>query len=155
VVRGNDLAENMSRYLIDRIEADSRIRVRTQTEIRGVEGAAHLGTVVVEGPGGEHAELPCHGLFCFIGAEPATSWLRDDDVYHDENGFILTDRDLPRGLNSVWDTLGRDPLPLETSMPGVFAAGDVRHGSVKRVAAAVGEGATAVRSAQLYLSSSA
>jgi thioredoxin reductase (NADPH) len=153
VVRGNDLAGKMSRYLVDRVEGDPRIAIRTRAVVCGLDGGRHLERVVLESTDGEHQEMACHGLFCFIGAEPATAWLSDDDVYHDESGFVLTDRDLPRASGSVWDTLGREPLPLETSMPGVFAAGDVRHGSVKRVAAAVGEGAAAIRSAQLYLSS--
>jgi thioredoxin reductase (NADPH) len=108
--------------------------------------------VTVADANGEKTELECSGLFCFIGAEPAASWL-PDDVARDAGGFVLTDRDLPSEEGTVMGALGRAPLPLETSVPGVFAAGDVRHGSVKRVAAAVGEGATAVRSAQLYLSS--
>jgi thioredoxin reductase (NADPH) len=153
VVRSDELEANMSRYLIDRVLADPRISLRTGTVITGIEGADHLKRVVLETAKGEHATLECRGLFCFIGAEPATAWLLDDDIAQDPSGFVLTDRDLPRDGTSVWATLGREPLPLETSMPGVIAAGDVRHGSVKRVAAAVGEGATAVRSAQLYLAS--
>jgi thioredoxin reductase (NADPH) len=141
VIRGDDLAAKMSRYLIDRVTADPRIDVRTGTTVCGVYGETHLERVMVEN----------RGLFCFIGAQPETAWL-PDDVARDAAGFVMTDRDLPSEREPVWDALGRAPLPLETSMPGVFAAGDARHGSVKRVAAAVGEGATAVRSAQLYLS---
>jgi thioredoxin reductase (NADPH) len=153
VVRSETLAESMSRYLIDRVEADDRIAVMTSSEIRRLDGGARLEGVDVEHGDGSHAELPCRGLFCFIGAEPATEWLLDDAVALDDKGFVVTDRDLERGAGTVWEALCREPLPLETSVPGVFAAGDVRHGSVKRVAAAVGEGATAIRSAQLYLSS--
>jgi thioredoxin reductase (NADPH) len=152
VIRGDDLAAKMSRYLVDRVTADPGIDVRMQATIRTVDGDDHLERVVVEDANGELHELPCSGLFCFIGAAPATSWL-PDDVARDSAGFVRTDRDLPRDEGALWDSLGREPLPLETSLPGVFAVGDVRHGSVKRVAAAVGEGATAVRSAQLYLSS--
>jgi thioredoxin reductase (NADPH) len=152
VIRGNDLAAKMSRYLVDRVSADPRIDVRCNTTLRRVDGAEHLGRVVVEDANGDQADLPCGGLFCFIGAEPATAWL-PDDVVRDPSGFVVTDRDLPADDDTVWGSLGRAPLPLETSLPGVFAAGDARHGSVKRVAVAVGEGATAVRSAQLYLSS--
>ncbi|MDQ1520982.1 MAG: thioredoxin reductase [Actinomycetota bacterium] len=151
VIRGNDLASRMSRYLVDRVEADSRIEVRAGATVSAVTGTSRLERVVVADANGRD-DMPCRGLFCFIGAEPATSWL-PEDVARDIGGFVLTDRDVPRDESNVWDTLGREPLPLETSTPGVFAAGDVRHGSVKRVAAAVGEGATAVRSAQLYLSS--
>jgi thioredoxin reductase (NADPH) len=91
-------------------------------------------------------------LFCFIGAEPATSWL-DGVVALDSRGFILTDRDLPDPETDVEvaSFAGREPLPFETSMMGVFAAGDVRHGSLKRVAAAVGEGSSAVRSVHDHL----
>jgi thioredoxin reductase (NADPH) len=153
VVRGDDLEENMSRYLIDRVEADPRITVATGTQIVELGGENHLQRVVLETRDGDRHPIDCIGLFCFIGAEPTTEWLHDDDVLRDEKGFVLTDRDLPRGPGSVWETLARDPLPLETSAPGVFAVGDVRRGSVKRVAAAVGEGATGIRSAQVYLSS--
>jgi thioredoxin reductase (NADPH) len=87
----------------------------------------------------------CHGLFCFIGAEPATEWLTG--VHLDPAGFIPTDRQLrPEDLSPRYAERGRDPLPFETSVPGVFAVGDVRLDSMKRVAAAVGEGASAVRS---------
>src|SRR6185295_16110459 len=99
---------------------------------------------------GEQHELPCSGLFCFIGAAPATAWL-PDDVARDGSGFVVTDRDLPRDDGAQWDSLGREPLPLETSMPGVFAVGDVRHGSVKRVAAAVGAGSIAIQYIHEYL----
>jgi thioredoxin reductase (NADPH) len=153
VVRGDDLEENMSRYLIDRVEADPRITVALGTQIVELGGDGRLERVVVETRDGERHPVDCAGLFCFIGAEPSTEWLHDDDVLCDEKGFVLTDRDVPRPPGSVWETLQREPLPLETSAPGVFAVGDVRHGSVKRVAAAVGEGATGIRSAQAYLSS--
>jgi thioredoxin reductase (NADPH) len=152
VIRGDDLASKMSRYLIDRVTADPRIDVLTNASICEVDGTTRLERVVIAHENGERTELPTSGLFCFIGAQPSTAWL-PDDVVRDPGGFVLTDRDLPSDEVTIMDTLGRAPLPLETSMPGVFAAGDVRHGSVKRVAAAVGEGATAVRSAQLYLSS--
>ena len=90
------------------------------------------------------ARAGCRGLFCFIGAEPATGWLTG--VALDEHGFVRTDVQLTSELGETWTALGRAPLPFETSVPGVFAVGDVRHGSMKRVAAAVGEGASAVRS---------
>jgi thioredoxin reductase (NADPH) len=152
VIRGDDLSTKMSRYLVDRVVADPHIDVELQAAITDVDGNDRLERVVIEHANGDRHELPCAALFCFIGAEPATGWL-PDDVVCDNSGFVLTDRDLPHDEGASWDSLGREPLPLETSMPGVFAVGDVRHGSVKRVAAAVGEGATAVRSAQLYLSS--
>jgi thioredoxin reductase (NADPH) len=96
-------------------------------------------------PTGKEETRACRGLFCFIGAEPATGWLRG--VALDPSGFIRTDAQLtPDDLDGTWQTLGRSPLPFETSVPVVFAAGDVRSGSMKRVAAAVGEGASAVSS---------
>jgi thioredoxin reductase (NADPH) len=96
-------------------------------------------------PTGNDQTRDCHGLFCFIGAEPATAWLTRVAV--DRNGFIRTDVQLTADdLDGTWAALGRSPLPFETSVPAVFAAGDVRHGSMKRVAAAVGEGASAVNS---------
>ena len=153
VIRGHDLGKDMSRYLIDRIENDPRIEVCTTTEVRALAGEGHLATVVLEHtPSTERRTVPCSGLFCFIGAEPATEWLRDSVVL-DPDGFVLTDRQLPQAvLGSVY--AGRDPLPFETSVMGVFAVGDVRHGSVKRVAAAVGEGSSAVRSVHEHLAMS-
>jgi thioredoxin reductase (NADPH) len=91
-------------------------------------------------------------LFCFIGAVPATSWL-GGLLALDPKGFILTDRSLPDSVAAGWEFAGRSPLPYETSVPGVFAAGDVRHDSMKRVAAAVGEGSSAVRSVHEHLAS--
>jgi thioredoxin reductase (NADPH) len=103
-----------------------------------------LQSISLAGPAGE-TEQACRGLFCFIGAEPATGWL--SGVALDEDGFVRTDVQLAADeLGEIWSVLGRGPLPFETSVPGVFAVGDVRHGSMKRVAAAVGEGASAVRS---------
>ena len=100
---------------------------------------------------GRRDDLDLAALFCFIGAVPATSWLAGC-LATDDKGFVRTDRDLaPADLGPEWAGLGRDPLPFETSVPGIFAVGDVRAGSVKRVAAAVGEGSTAVRSVHEHL----
>jgi thioredoxin reductase (NADPH) len=141
----------MSTYLIERIEADPRIDVVTQTEVRAVAGDTHLSHATLEHtPSGEHRTVPCTGLFCFIGAEPATAWL-GNCVALDRGGFILTDRSLPENVRVGPDFTARAPLPFETSLPGVFAVGDVRQGSLKRVAAAVGEGSSAVRSVHDYL----
>jgi thioredoxin reductase (NADPH) len=146
VVRGPDLAAGMSRYLTDRVDADPNIDVRTGTEVVAVAGDASLREITLgEGARGTRTEVPCQGLFCFIGAVPATGWL--DGVRLDEDGFVLTDHELvDDGVDDAFELLGRSPLPFETSVPCVFAAGDVRRGSMKRVAAAVGEGASAVRS---------
>jgi thioredoxin reductase (NADPH) len=141
-IRRGDLTESMSQYLIERIEADPKIELLTGIEVLALGGRDHLEEVTLSHTAtGEQQTIPCSGLFCFIGASPATAWL-GDSVLLDRDGFVLTDRHLPPPL-----TAGvREPLPFETSMPGVFAAGDVRHGSLKRVAAAVGEGSSAVRS---------
>jgi thioredoxin reductase (NADPH) len=145
VVRGADLLKDMSRYLVDRILADRRIEVRTGTEVVALGGGASIEEITLADRAAARAIVPCHGLFCFIGAEPATAWL--DGVALDEDGFVLTGHHLAHHrLDGAFDLLGRRPLPFETGIPGVFAAGDVRHGSMKRVAAAVGEGASAVHS---------
>jgi thioredoxin reductase (NADPH) len=141
-IRRDDLSQSMSQYLIERIEGDPRIELITGVEVRGLAGADRLEQVTLgDTKTGEQRTLPCSGLFCFIGARPATGWL-GNSVLLDEDGFILTDRYLSGSL--ITGTAG--PFPFETSTPGVFAAGDVRHGSMKRVAAAVGEGSSAVRS---------
>jgi thioredoxin reductase (NADPH) len=143
----------MSRYLIERIEANPHIEVLANTEVRALAGQSHLAEVTLEHtPSGDRRTVPCGGLFCFIGAEPATEWLAGT-VALDSRGFILTDRDLPDPETGAPRFVGRDPLPFETSTMGVFAAGDVRHGSLKRVAAAVGEGSSAVRSVHDHLAS--
>jgi thioredoxin reductase (NADPH) len=151
IVRRRELAETMSQYLIARIEADPRIEVRTHTEVRGLAGDSHLEEITLEHtPSGDRQTIGCGGLFCFIGAIPATAWLRDC-VSLDRNGFVLTDRSLSADDVNADAFGGRAPLPFETSLPGVFAVGDVRLGSMKRVAAAVGEGSSAVRSVYDYL----
>ena len=155
VVRRRELTETMSQYLIGRIEANDRIEVLNHTEVRGLAGEKHLEEVTLEdNQSGARRSVPCQGLFCFIGAVPATAWL-GGCVALDRSGFVLTDRALPDSISKGSDFGGRDPLPFETSLPGVFAAGDVRAGSVKRVAAAVGEGSSAVRQVHEYLATHA
>lgn len=150
-IRRDDLSETMSRYLVERIEADPRVEVLARTEVRGLAGHEHLEQVALEHtPTGVVTTVTCGGLFCFIGAEPATAWLADA-VALDSHGFILTDRDLADEESDGPRFTGRDALPFETSAMGVFAVGDVRHGSLKRVAAAVGEGSSAVRSVHEHL----
>jgi thioredoxin reductase (NADPH) len=141
-VRRDSLAQTMSRYLIERIEIDPKISLIANVEVGALGGEDRLEQVtLVDRETRAPQVLPCAGLFCFIGARPETAWL-SDSVKLDEDGFVLTDRQLPEpALKGA-----RAPLPFETSVPGVFAAGDVRHGSMKRVAAAVGEGSSAVRS---------
>ena len=151
VIRRPDLSDSMSRYLIDRIAADPNIEVLPNTEVRALEGDGHLEYVVLEhSPTGDRDLKECVALFCFIGAEPATSWLQGA-IGLDEKGFVLTDRFLPARTLDHPLFVEREPLPFETSAPGVFAVGDVRSGSMKRVAAAVGEGSSAVRAVHQYL----
>src|ERR1700722_7325835 len=141
-IRRKDLTQTMSQYLIERIDADPNIELVTGVEVKGLAGGERLEQVTLEQvSGGTRETVGCAGLFCFIGARPATGWL-GDSVRLDADGFILTDRQLSGALDV--DLPGA--LPFETSTPGVFAAGDVRYGSMKRVAAAVGEGSSAVRS---------
>jgi thioredoxin reductase (NADPH) len=145
-IRGDDLSRSMSHYLIERIVDSDAISVRTNTEVRALAGANHLERVGLETAGrGEIETVPCSGLFSFIGAAPATEWL-GDVVARDRLGFVLTDRALTDAV-----MLPRTPLPFESSQPGIFAAGDVRHDSMKRVASAVGEGSSAVHSVYEYL----
>jgi thioredoxin reductase (NADPH) len=152
-IRRADLSATMSHYLIERIDADPRVTLLPNTEVRALSGDGHLSKVTLEHtPSGERRTVACSGLFCFIGAQPATSWL-GGTVELDPGGFVLTDRSLPDPVVSGPAFAARPPLPFETSLPGVFAVGDVRYGSVKRVAAAVGEGSSAVRSVHDHLAS--
>jgi thioredoxin reductase (NADPH) len=150
-IRGDTLSHSMSRYLIDRIEADTRIDILKSTEVRALHGATHLDRLTLEHvKTRERRTVSCAGLFCFIGAVPATTWL-PESIARDERGFVLTDRSLPDSVVNTPAFAARQPLPFETSVPGVFAVGDVRLGSLKRVAAAVGEGSSAVRSVHAHL----
>ena len=150
VIRGSDLNKGMSRYLTERIEADPHITLRTRTTVVALEGDETLRALRLEGPDGETL-VQCAGLFSFIGADPSSGWLSGCAAL-DERGFLLTDLSLnPDQLDQDWETLGRLPLPFETSHPGLFAVGDLRSGSTKRVAAAVGEGSAAVRSVHQHL----
>lgn len=145
-IRGRDADAGISSYLFDRLQAHPRVTIRLSTEVTRLAGATALEAITLTNTASlSSAEQPCRGLFCFIGADPATAWL--DDVTQDEDGYIRTDVQLaPNELGPIWTALDRVPLPFETSVPAVFAAGDVRHGSMKRVASAVGEGASSVRS---------
>ncbi|AYF97802.1 FAD-dependent oxidoreductase [Protaetiibacter intestinalis] len=145
VVRGAELGAGMSSYLVDRLGEDPRIQVHLGSNVVGLGGDVALRSVSIDSAG----EIAARGLFCFIGAEPATRWLRSVDT--DADGFIRTGVDVTALSLARWQELGRDPFPFETSMPRVFAAGDVRRGSMKRVAAAVGEGSSAVASVHRVL----
>ena len=145
MIRGDDLGKSMSRYLIDQIAQASNVTVRSRTTVTGLEGEDRLERVRIEHPEDGEDRLPMSALFVFIGAKPHTGWL-SGCVELDDRGFVRTGPDViptsPTG--SPWDALGRSPYVLETSLPGVFAAGDVRSGSVKRIASAVGEGSMAI-----------
>ena len=147
LVRGADLSESMSRYLIQRIFGNPSIELLCNSELTGLEGENDLEEVSwINKQTGQVRSVSAHHLFIMAGASPNTDWLRGR-VALDEKGFILTGRDLPLAIdpdrNPAWP-LSRPPFMLESSLPGVFAVGDVRAGSVKRVASAVGEGAISV-----------
>jgi thioredoxin reductase (NADPH) len=146
VVRGPDLSAEMSDYLVRRLREHPHITIHLRTEVTALHGDEHLSAVDLTRRSDDTVvRRRCSGLFCFIGATPATNWL--DGVVLDEDGFVLTDTELTeQHLSPVWAALGRSPLPFETSLPRVFAVGDVRRASMKRVAAAVGEGSSAIAS---------
>ena len=143
----------MSQYLASRVLAADNIDLRLQTEVVGARGDGHLEAITLADRGsGAKEEVETSWLFVFIGAAPRTDWL-GDAVARDGRGFVLTGPDLPPGPDMAWP-LERGPYALETSVPGVFAAGDVRLDSMKRVASAVGEGAMSVYLVHRYLASS-
>jgi thioredoxin reductase (NADPH) len=136
----------MSQYLIDRIRATDNIEVLTQTEIVALSGSAERQLERVRWRNnvtGEEVEKPIRHVFLFIGADPATVWLKDSGIALDDKNFVLTGTEVPSYAPRPSNRLG-SPMPLETSIPAVFAIGDVRAGSVKRVGAAIGEGAVVV-----------
>jgi thioredoxin reductase (NADPH) len=149
LVRGDSLEKSMSHYLTERIDATANITVRLNSRVAAAEGNARLEALVIaDTETGHEIRLPTDALFILIGAEPLTNasegWLK-----RDEHGFLVTGPDLLRDDQSGWP-LQRDPLPLESNQPGVFVAGDVRHGSIKRVASAVGEGSMAITLVHQY-----
>jgi thioredoxin reductase (NADPH) len=166
LVRGEGLAATMSQYLIDQIDAQPNISVHAHTQVAAVHGDGHLDRLTLRDGDGER-EVDASSLFIFIGAAPRTDWL-DGTVQRDEHGFVLTGPDLRREApqdggvradgRAQWRVPGwpldREPYLLETSVPGVLCAGDVRHQSVKRVASAVGEGSIAVQFTHRYLAES-
>jgi thioredoxin reductase (NADPH) len=145
VVRGRDLEASMSRYLVDRVEKMDNVSIHCGAVVTGLEGNGHLSAVQVNLAKGGQQTFETNSLYLFIGADPNTLWLHGC-VDLDRKGFVLTGNGLPPAATDAerWRSAGRDPFLLETSLPGVFAAGDVRSGSAKRVASAVGEGAMAV-----------
>lgn len=150
LVRGDSLARSMSRYLIDEIEAAANIDVRLRTEVVGGSGDGWLETLTLRVDDGSETRVDADALFVLIGAQPHTDWL-PDVVVRDGHGFVVTGTDLGGADMRSYEALERAPLPFETSVPGVFAVGDVRSGSVKRVASAVGEGSAVVQHVHRYL----
>jgi thioredoxin reductase (NADPH) len=154
LVRADGLAASMSQYLIDEIADRPNIIVRPHTQVVEAIGGDHLEELVIEdGTAGTRETVSARALFIFIGALPRTDWL-DGMVQRDAQGFILSGPDLERddrGRIPGW-SLERDPFLLETNVPGIFVAGDVRHRSIKRVASGVGEGSIAVQFIHQYLS---
>jgi thioredoxin reductase (NADPH) len=157
LVRGESLAASMSQYLIDQIAATPNIQVRTHCQVSAVQGESHLEAITISHKDGTSETVPARSLFIFIGASPKTEWLADL-VARDAQGFIYTGADVVSPVagqathqNQGHWSLERPPFLLETSIPGIFAAGDVRSGSVKRVASGVGEGSIAVQFIHRYL----
>jgi thioredoxin reductase (NADPH) len=153
LVRGDSLSATMSQYLIDQIKETPNIHVEFNTTVKEVHGDERLEAVTLQcGSSGSADKVSAKALFIFIGAMPHTDWLKGV-VERDDLGFIMAGRDLVRnGQRPKGWSLDRDPWLLETSVPGIFAVGDVRHGSVKRVASGVGEGSIAVQFIHQYLS---
>jgi thioredoxin reductase (NADPH) len=148
VVRGDSLDKSMSRYLIDQIRAKSNVAVRLQSEVVAAYGDTHLTAIDIrDNTGAETRRVDCGGLFIFIGADAETEWL-PAEIARDRRGYVLTGDDVVKAKR--W-THGRDPYLLESSVPGVFACGDVRLSPVKRVASAVGEGSMAIAFIHRYL----
>jgi thioredoxin reductase (NADPH) len=145
LLRKTDLGASMSRYLVDRVEGLENVTIHRGCRVSGLEGNGHLGAVQVRNAMQETCRLETSSLFLFLGADANTAWLAGC-VELDRKGFVLTGTELPPGTgeSDSWRSAARAPFLLETSLPGVFAAGDVRSGSVKRCASAVGEGSMAV-----------
>jgi thioredoxin reductase (NADPH) len=148
LIRGDSLTKSMSKYLIDQIKSTPNITVETCTEIVSMSGNGHLECLTLKTPSGEEAR-PVTSVFIFIGAAPKTDWL-PKEIALDNKGFILAGPDLKTQSPKSW-TMDRDPYLLETSVPGIFVAGDVRYNSVKRCASAVGEGSIAIQFVHQYL----
>jgi thioredoxin reductase (NADPH) len=150
LVRGDSVTATMSQYLIDQMEALPNVQIRLSTRVTEVRGDTHLSGLTVIGPEGPE-DLELAAMFMFIGQTPRTDWL-EGTVLRDESGFVITGPNLiTNGKPPPGWGLPREPFLLESSMPGVFCAGDVRQASIKRIASAVGEGSMAVQFVHQYL----
>ncbi len=151
VIRDDKPAASMSAYLLNRLRETPNVEIRTRTRITALTGTDHLEAVTLDRAGRE-TEVAVSRLFVLIGGRPHTEWAKDTSIIRDPAGYLVTGPDLLEGGNppACWP-LDRQPYYLETSFPGSFAAGDVRHGSVKRIASGVGEGAMAVQFVHRYL----
>ena len=153
LIRGRSLEESMSSYLIEQLKTKSNIRVEGESNVVEVQGRDSLEAIIVQNHRtGVRESRPTQALFVFIGARADTKWL-PAEVLRDEQGYVCTGRDvldLQKTAGGIWP-LPRDPYLLETSVPGIFAAGDVRHGSIKRVASSVGEGSMAIAFVHQFL----
>jgi len=152
LVRGEGLAGSLSQYLVDRIVAADNIEVRLRSRVVGVDAGGRLRALTIQEGAGPPRTLPADALFVCIGGTPRTEWAEELSVTRDDAGYLLTGTDLLAGGRppAGWPR-ARHPFPLETSLPGLFAAGDVRHGSMKRCSAAIGEGAMAVSLVHSFL----
>jgi len=148
LVRAESLGKSMSKYLIDQIEATSNIVVETRSELAGLGGDGRLESVTIKTPQGEESR-PASSVYIFIGAAPKTDWL-PKEIALDSKGFVLAGPDLKGKQAGAWK-LDREPYLLETSVPGIFVAGDVRFNSVKRCVSAVGDGSIAIQFVHQYL----
>jgi thioredoxin reductase (NADPH) len=152
VIRRDALSQTAANYLVENISHTPNINIITSTDIIGCSGSAVLECITLkQTKTGEERVVPAKALFVYIGMKPGTAWL-NNEVLKNENGFIVTGRDLikEKTFNSFWK-LEREPLMSETSVPGIFASGDVRFGAMTGISSAVGEGSMAIRFVRKYL----
>lgn len=151
LVREASITENMSDYLIEKLHGEPNVTIRHRVEIVDGGGEGRLTSLTLEDmETGERETFAASALFVLIGGQPHTEWL-PDEIRRDRSGYVLTGPDLQPDASTAESPMERHPMDLETSLPGVFAVGDLRHGSMKRIASAVGEGSSAIRLVHTYL----